>query len=815
MVSYGAYQGAVNVGSTAATSYTISGLACGTTYSLSVDAADAAGNRSAKATISGATIVRPDTQAPTPPGSPHSISATGTSVTLAWNASLDNVGVAGYDLYRDGTPLVTLSAATLNYSDTVTAGSTHSYTVDAFDAAGNHSATATPISVTTSTADTTPPTVPTGLTAAVVGSSTVNLAWNASTDNVGVTGYTVYQGASVAGTTGSTTYTVGGLACGTSYSFSVDASDAAGNRSAKATVSASTSACPPVGDTQPPSTPSNLQSTSSTISSVSLAWGASTDNVGVTGYGVYVGGASTGSTASTSFTVSGLVCGTAYSFAVDAVDAAGNRSGKASVSASTAACAGGGGGATANLWVDTNGGSCARQATPGTYVDAQACSSFAAAYTAAQCGDTVDVVAGSYGAQTLSASKSCTPTTAVTFSAQGSVTLTGALTANASYLTFSGSGFNFTKTYSVGQGASYVSFVNVSSPYAFVMGSNVLIKGGQIGPNNTCNTGWEDGLQIWDNGSVSATFVTVDGVTFHDISDNGNECAGFPNAGVHVDCIQMLGASNITIENSTFYNCATSDVIGRPYTTPMHDILIQNNMMAGVVTPGADINIGNSADVCNNVVVQYNTALGAYPSLICGAGGSGNIARGNIFAGYFAQTGFANSYNVTSATSPLGTGSKKCTPAFTNASSTVADYHLSATDTCAKNAGDPANYPATDIDGNPRPAGGAADAGADEVGSITRAAPPGGVARVAARMPRDGGGGVELANHPVSRHSVAPLHGDNSCLMTDPLRGPRSATSRPGAVRRVRTPPDLNGDTMTARSIWARGRMAGIWFALL
>ena len=166
----------------------------------------------------------------------------------------------------------------------------------------------------------------------------------------------------------------------TSYSFSVDASHAAGNRSVKATVSASTTACPPPGDTQPPSAPSSFQSTASTVSSVTLSWGASTDNVGVTGYGVYVGGTLNGSTASTSYTVSGLTCGTSYGFAVDAADAAGNRSAKVSASASTAAC-GGGGGPSANLWVDTN----KRQATAGSYVDAPTRSP---AYAAAQCGDT-------------------------------------------------------------------------------------------------------------------------------------------------------------------------------------------------------------------------------------------------------------------------------------------------------------------------------------------------------------------------------------------------------------------------------------------
>jgi hypothetical protein len=60
-------------------------------------------------------------------------------------------------------------------------------------------------------------------------------------------------------------------------------------------------------------------------------------------------------------------------------------------------------GSTANLWVDTNGGSCTRQSTAGNYVDAQACGSFDAAYHAANPGDLVLVQSGNYGDQSLSA----------------------------------------------------------------------------------------------------------------------------------------------------------------------------------------------------------------------------------------------------------------------------------------------------------------------------------------------------------------------------------------------------------------------------
>ena len=237
---------------------------------------------------------------------------------------------------------------------------------------------------------------------------------------------------------------------------------------------------------------------------MSLSWSASSDNVGVSGYGVYQALSSVGSTSSTSYTVTGLSCGTSYSLSVDAFDAAGNRSSKSTVSVSTAACSGGGSGATANLWVDTNGGSCARSAGGAVYADGSACASFAAAWSAAQCGDTVGVVAGSYGSQTVSAAKSCSSATPVTFTAAATVSLTGGLDIATSYVSFNGP-FDLAKTYNVEQGTSYVSLTGVSTPHAFMMGSHVTITGGQVGPNNVCQTGWEDGLQIWDNGSVSAT----------------------------------------------------------------------------------------------------------------------------------------------------------------------------------------------------------------------------------------------------------------------------------------------------------------------
>jgi|GEM_PF-1432890 len=84
-------------------------------------------------------------------------------------------------------------------------------------------------------ADTTPPSVPTGITATAVSSAQINLSWTASTDNVGVVGYRVFRNGVQVGSTTALSYTDTGLAAATSYTYTVAAFDAAGNVSAQST----------------------------------------------------------------------------------------------------------------------------------------------------------------------------------------------------------------------------------------------------------------------------------------------------------------------------------------------------------------------------------------------------------------------------------------------------------------------------------------------------------------------------------------------------------------------------------------------------
>jgi len=83
---------------------------------------------------------------------------------------------------------------------------------------------------------------------------------------------------------------------------------------------------PPVDDDEAPTTPGSPRSTGATANSISLAWDAATDNIGVTGYDVLDGSRVVASAAGTTATVSGLTADTSYNFTVVAKDAAGNKS---------------------------------------------------------------------------------------------------------------------------------------------------------------------------------------------------------------------------------------------------------------------------------------------------------------------------------------------------------------------------------------------------------------------------------------------------------------------------------------------------------
>src|SRR6185295_12336671 len=136
-----------------------------------------------------------DTTAPSVPTNLTTTAVQSTSVALAWSAATDTGGSSLHDyrVYRDSVLLATVTSTT--YNDTTVAPTTpYSYRVAARDNAGNESSQSTALPVTTP-ADTTAPSVPTGLTTTAIQSTSVSLAWNAATDTggAGLKDYRVYR----------------------------------------------------------------------------------------------------------------------------------------------------------------------------------------------------------------------------------------------------------------------------------------------------------------------------------------------------------------------------------------------------------------------------------------------------------------------------------------------------------------------------------------------------------------------------------------------------------------------------------------------
>lgn len=337
----------VEIGFSTTTTFNVTGLTAGTTYTFRVKALDNAGNISSAASISVSTTAAVDTTAPTDPTSFTSTSVTTTTLTLTWAASTDTQsGVKGYHVYQVisgvDTELTVAGSPTTGTTWNVTgltAGTSYTFKVEAEDNSGNRSNKVSHTVSTTAAGDTTPPTVPTNLATGTITATTIPLTWTASTDNVAVANYRVVKvvgGANVlVGTPTGTSFTVSDLTASTEYTLRVRAEDTSGNASAFTSITASTIAAT---DTTAPSAPTNLAASSITQTTLTLGWTASTDDVAVTGYTVseFTTGTGYGTTTSTSMNITGLTAGTSYVFLVAAFDAAGNTSSVASLAVSTA-----------------------------------------------------------------------------------------------------------------------------------------------------------------------------------------------------------------------------------------------------------------------------------------------------------------------------------------------------------------------------------------------------------------------------------------------------------------------------------------------
>jgi chitodextrinase len=246
VTGYRVYRNGVLVGSPSGTSFTHNGATEGSTQTYTVRAVDAAGNLSAAS--SGLAVTTPMDDLP--PSVPSDVRASNTAsylMTVTWAGSTDpgGSGIAGYRIYRNGstTALATVGPTVRTFRDAnVTANRSYSYRLVAFDRRGNSSALSPSVSDTTAAkTETAPPTQPIDLHVVSAAATSIQLAWNASTDNSGVRGYRVYRNDVYIGYATTPSYTSTSLAAGTTYSYRVVAFDSSANLSVSSpTLTAST-----------------------------------------------------------------------------------------------------------------------------------------------------------------------------------------------------------------------------------------------------------------------------------------------------------------------------------------------------------------------------------------------------------------------------------------------------------------------------------------------------------------------------------------------------------------------------------------------
>jgi hypothetical protein len=404
--------------------------------------------------------------------------------------------------------------------------------------------------------------------------------------------------------------------------------------------------------------------------------------------------------------VSGLACDTSYTFAVDAVDAAGNHSAQATLSAATSTCPPPG---TADLYVATNGSSTSActQAAP--------CSTFNRAYTVAQPGDTVQVAAGSYSGQTINAAPLPAGAASVVFepATAGAVTVSSLRVNQGGAIEFrdftvTGDTYNGCNCAASGQAGSVVreiTYRRIKMQQLFIRGADkISYIDGEVGPN-----GADDGMN-WITqpyqSSDPPTDILLDGMRIHDFTKH--------NSGSHVDCLGIEMADGVTIRNSRFWTCAHFAIIfgteGIGPTMP-RNLTIENNFLDCCDPSGGgyySIGLGDAV----NVLIRFN-------SMTLGIGwldpGGDGVTNDIIDSNVIANNSSANCskavwrYNVVARGSACG--GRLAGAAFRDP---PRDLHLRR-GARAIRFGNPKSYPGRDIDGQRRPKGRRPDAGADEL----------------------------------------------------------------------------------------------------
>lgn len=410
---------------------------------------------------------------------------------------------------------------------------------------------------------------------------------------------------------------------------------------------------------------------------------------------------------------------------------------------------GGGGSGVANFWVDTNGGTCTRQATAGAWVDAAACSSINTAYQAASPGDTIIVKNGTYSAQSIGEKTGAAAPNITISTETGATTPIGSLSVRGSYATVTGNftGSNLTVDANANGAANKpirnvtvdgmtVNAGNAVNAATYFRGADTLtLRNMDISNNNNTSLMMTD----FDPAAGGLTNIWIDRSVIHDAHlDSGSSA--------HTECFYAQGINYLKITNSRFYRCAVMDVFITRWTgtsvDPQHGY-IENNVFEAPMTAGNGCCSANAfhfrdggepAPDIYDWDFRYNT-FGAGANLSFGTA-SENIVQasglrvvGNILGGGAGcrTTNTTWSYNVhATGFSCSGTGNVTASAASIDSGYVGPTTSLGSSNNYQLLTGSPAKdipgatslaFPSTDLLQRSRPFNTLPDAGAYEFGA--------------------------------------------------------------------------------------------------
>jgi fibronectin type 3 domain-containing protein len=278
-------------------------------------------------TLGSNNVPAPDTMPPSTPTLQTSKATSSSATSFTWSAATDNVGTAGYYIYRNNSTTPIATTLYTYYQDSGLQNYTqYNYQVVAFDLGGNK---APPLSFSITTKNSLAPNPPTNLSGTSTAPTKVSLTWTAPTGTP-ITSYSILMGtsagslaqvATAAGT--ATSGNVSNLTPGTLYYFQVEAT-ASGKTSGPSNTAS-------VQTMNGPSAPAGLTATASSAQKIALSWQASTGPLAIRSYNVSRGAtaanlAPLGVTKGTTYSDSTANPGTTYYYAVQAVDTSNNQS---------------------------------------------------------------------------------------------------------------------------------------------------------------------------------------------------------------------------------------------------------------------------------------------------------------------------------------------------------------------------------------------------------------------------------------------------------------------------------------------------------